>query len=280
VPEVSAQRDELQALGDWLAQSPMFARAQVNRVWFHLFGRGLVEPVDDFRASNPASHPELLEALAKEFIAHHYDLRWLLRTIMASRTYQLAAGPGNDGAANGGTASNAGDTVNFAHAYVRRLGAEQMLDSMSKALGAPLSIPDWPNATRLAQVPEGRKHYHPIKTDLDRFELVFGKPPRLVASECERTNEPTIGQAVQLVSGSVVQDLLTRTDNRLEAWIAHAQSDSELVAEVYWATLSRAPTEVETAKMSEHLAQAKDKRRALEDLLWALLNSKEFLFRR
>ena len=282
-PDVSAKRDEMQALGDWLAHSPMFARTQVNRVWYHLFGRGLVEPVDDFRASNPASNPELLDALTKQFVAHGYDLRWLIRTIMASQTYQLAAGPGADAAANGGTATNAADGMNFSHAEVRRLGAEQMLDSMSKALAAPLSIPEWPEATRLAQVPEGRKHYHPITTDLDRFELVFGKPPRLVASECERTNEPTVGQAVQLLSGSVVQELLAREDNRVNAWLAETESASELISNVYWTTLSRAPTDDESRKMEDHLLQARtheERRRALEDVLWALLNSKEFLFRR
>ena len=279
-PDVSATRDEMQALGDWLSHSPMFARTQVNRVWFHLFGRGLVEPVDDFRSSNPAANPELLDALTREFVAHGYDLRWLIRTITASRTYQLAAGPGADAGENGGTATNAADEVNFSHAIVRRLGAEQMLDSMSKALGAPLQIPDWPDAKRLAQVPEGRKHYHPITTDLDRFQLVFGKPPRLVASECERTNEPTVGQAVQLLSGSVVQDLLTRKDNRLDAWIEDNESNSELVEELFWSTVSRAPTDAETARISDHFEKAKDRRSAVEDVMWALVNSKEFLFRR
>jgi hypothetical protein len=279
-PDVSSRRDELQALADWLSTSPMFARAQVNRVWFHLFGRGLVEPVDDFRASNPASHPELLDALTREFVAHGYDLRWLIRTIMSSRTYQLAAEPAADAEALGGVASNAADEINFSRAIVRRLGAEQLLDSMSKALAAPLSVPGWPEATRLAQVPEGRKHYHPITTDLDRFQLVFGKPPRLVASECERSDEPTVGQAVQLLSGSVVQELLTRPGNRLDAWLGENRSDSELITEMFWNTLSRAPSDRETLKISAHFADTKDKRRALEDAMWALLNSKEFLFRR
>lgn len=283
VPEVTAERDEMQALADWLAHSPMFARTQVNRVWFNLFGRGLVEPVDDFRASNPASNPELLDTLTKEFVAHGYDLRWLIRTITNSQTYQLSAGPGSDATANGGAATNAADELNFSHGVVRRLGAEQLLDSMSKVLAAPLHVPDWPEATRLAQVPEGRKHYHPITTDLDRFELTFGKPPRLVASECERTNEPTVGQAVQLLSGSVVQDLLTRPDNRLSTWLNEMESQSELISEMYWATLNRPPTDVETQKMEDHLAKAKtaeERRRAAEDAMWALLNSKEFMFRR
>ncbi|HEV7866497.1 MAG TPA: DUF1549 domain-containing protein, partial [Chthoniobacteraceae bacterium] len=128
-PKVTPERDEMLALADWMARSPMFSRMQVNRVWFHLLGRGLVDPVDDFRASNPGSHPELLEALAQNFSEHGYDLRHLIRTIMASRTYQLAPEP---------DATNADDDANFSHGIVRRLGAEQLLDSLSKVLAAPM----------------------------------------------------------------------------------------------------------------------------------------------
>ena len=130
-----------------LPHSPMFARMQVNRVWFHLMGRGLVDPVDDFRASNPPSHPELLDALAKDFAGHAYDLRWLIRTIMGSRTYQLSSEP---------NATNGTDETNHSRGIVRRLGAEQLVDSIAKALGAVLDIEDYPSATRLSQVPEGQ----------------------------------------------------------------------------------------------------------------------------
>ncbi len=270
-PQTSADRDELLALAEWLPHSPMFARMQVNRVWFHLMGRGLVDPVDDFRASNPPSHPELLDALAKDFAEHGYDLRRLIRTIMQSRVYQTASEP--DG-------TNATDETNHARGIVRRLDAEQLVDSINKALGAVLDIEDYPSVTRLAQVPEGRKHYHPIKTDIDRFELVFGKPPRLIASECERTNEPTVGQAFQLISGPVIQDLLTQSSNRLNGWIQSGKPTDEIVGEMFWTVLSRAPTAAELAGATKHLEDAKEKRAAAEDLMWALFNSKEFLFRR
>ena len=265
------QKDELLALAEWLPRSPMFARRQVNRVWFHLMGRGLVDPVDDFRASNPPSHPELLDALAKDFAENGCDLRRLIRTIMQSRVYQLASEP---------NATNADDEANFSHGIIRRLGAEQLVDSINKTLGAVLDIEDYPSALRLAQVPEGRKHYHPIKSDIDRFELVFGKPPRLLASECERTDEPTVGQAFQLISGPVIQDLLTQTSNRLNAWIGSGKTDAEIAEEMFWTVLSRPPNEVERAGSAQHLAAATDKRAAAEDLMWALFNAKEFLFRR
>ncbi|HEY3900764.1 MAG TPA: DUF1549 and DUF1553 domain-containing protein, partial [Chthoniobacter sp.] len=166
-PQISKDHDELLALADWLPHSPMFARMQVNRVWFNLLGRGIVDPVDDFRASNPPAHPELLEKLTKDFVGHGYDLHWLIRTIMASRVYQLSAVP------------NADDEDNNFHAFVRRLSAEQMLDSISAVLATPLPLEGVPaGVTRVSQVAEGRKHYKPLTTDIDKFEATFGKPPR------------------------------------------------------------------------------------------------------
>jgi hypothetical protein len=270
-PQITAEHDELLALADWLVQSPMFARMQVNRIWFHLMGRGLVDPVDDFRASNPPSHPELLDLLAKEFKEHGYDVRHLIRVITNSRVYQLAAEPNE---------TNADDEINHSHGLIRRLGAEQLLDSMSKVLAAPLEIPDFPPGTRLAQIPEGRKHYRPLKTSLDRFAAAFGKPPRLIASDCERSNDTTLGQVFQLISGPIVQDLLTRRGNRIDMLLASTMNDRELNSEIFWTVLSRAPTSREMDQSMTHLAVTSDRHRACEDLFWALLNSKEFVFRR
>jgi hypothetical protein len=267
-PSLKPDHDELQALAEWLPHSPMFARTQVNRIWAHLMGRGIVDPLDDFRASNPPTHPELLDALVKDFTSHGYDLRHLIRTIMASHTYQLAS-EGGDPA----------DEINYSHTVIRRLGAEQILDSMSSALGAPLRFADWPAAKGLAEVPEGRKHYHPIASDLDRFALAFGKPPRLIASDCERTNEPTVSQAFQLLSGPVVNELLSRKDNRLSALLASKKPDEEIILELYLGTLSREPSGAEKQAASSHLAGGRDRRKSLEDLAWALVNAKEFLFR-
>ncbi len=268
-PKVSKERDELLALADWLPHTPMFARMQVNRIWFHLLGRGLVDPVDDFRASNPASHPELLDALAKDFVASGYDLRHCIRTITASRTYQLAAQP---------NATNADDETNFSRGIVRRLTAEQTLDSISAVLATPLPLDDVPAGTRLAQIAEGRKHYKPLTNSVDRFAASFGKPPRLIASDCERSNETAIPQVFQLISGPLIQQLLTRKNNVLDKLLGSG-NDATTIDGLFWTSLSRPPTAVENARCMAYLAGGTDRRRAAEDLAWALLNSKEFILR-
>ncbi|MGV3530837.1 MAG: DUF1549 and DUF1553 domain-containing protein, partial [Chthoniobacteraceae bacterium] len=268
-PEVTKDRDELQALADWMVQDPMFARMQVNRVWFHLMGRGLVDPVDDFRSSNPASHPEVLERLAKYFAAEGFDLRKVIRTIMNSRVYQLSSEPNE---------TNAEDEVFHSRALVRRLTAEQLGDSLARVSGAPLKIPGFPEGTRMAQVPEGKTHYKPLKSDVDRFGASFGKPPRLIASDCERSNELAMPQAFQLISGPLLQDLLTRPGNRAEKLSADSVPRDVAVDDLFWTALSRAPTEDERTRALDYLYSATDRRRATEDLLWALMNSKEFLF--
>ncbi len=269
-PQVSKDRDELLAVADWLPRNPMFARTQVNRVWFHLMGRGLVDPVDDFRASNPPSHPALLDALAKDFAANGYDLRRLIRTITSSRTYQLAAAP---------NATNVDDETNLSHAIVRRLTAEQMLDSISKVLATPLPLDGADTGTRLAQLAEGRKHYKPKKNDVDHFVTAFGKPPRLIASDCERSNETAMPQVFQLISGPLIQQLLTRKGNVLGTLVASGKPDAEIVEALFQAALSRPPSAAELARSTALLATSENRRRAGEDLAWALLNSKEFVFR-
>jgi hypothetical protein len=270
-PEVTKERDELIALADWLSHSPMFARMQANRVWFHLFGRGLVDPVDDFRSSNPPTHPEVLEQLAEEFSKSGYRLRHLIRTIMNSRVYQLSAVP-ND--------TNADDEVFHSRAIIRRLTAEQIADSLAQVTGAPLVIDGMPAGTRLAQVPEGRKHYRPIKNDLDRFNTTFGKPPRLIASECERSNELAMPQAFQLMSGPVMQDLLTRNGNRIDQLLSSGKHELEIVDELFWEAVTREPSTRELDRFAFRLMNTSARRKATEDLFWALLNSKEFLFQR
>jgi hypothetical protein len=151
---------------------------------------------------------------------------------------------------------------------------------MSMVLDAPLALDNAPTGTRLAQIPEGRKHYKPLKTAVDRFAAAFGKPPRLIASDCERTNETAMPQAFQLISGPLVQELLTRSTNRIATLLTSEKNSDELVDEIFWTTLSREPSAPERERAIAHLSADPDRRKATEDLFWALLNSKEFVFRR
>ena len=268
--------DELNQLASWLTRpdQPRFARAQVNRIWFHLMGRGLVDPVDDFRATNPASHPALIDALTAELLRSRFDLRHVIRLVMNSRTYQLDSTP---------APGSEDDVVNYSHTIVRRLGAEQLLDGVSQAAGVPLELKGWPLGTRVAQVPGVRVQAGQAKRksgQMDLFLRAFGKPPRQVTSECERSCEPAMGQAFQLISGPVTQEFLGEPDNRLGALLRSGQDDHARLEELYWSALTRPPTAAEEARVGALLAAAPNKRAAWEDVLWALLNSKEFVLRR
>jgi len=269
----STQDDPLDTLAKWITSQPNFARSQVNWVWFHLLGRGIVDPIDDFRPTNPPSHPALLDALAKEFTAHKFDLRHLIRLIMTSRTYQLSSEP---------TADNADDAINYSHAWPRRLSAEQLLDTQHQALGVPAKFSGYPAGLRAAQLPGGS----PVRRNevkmggAEKFLAMFGKPARLLACECERSSETTLGQTFQLISSPQINSLLSTEDNRLTMLLASGKSDAELADELYWTILSRAPTPGESSAALKLLAGPEDKRAALEDLAWALLNAKEFVLRK
>jgi hypothetical protein len=267
--------DELDALAAWITDpaNPFFARAQVNRIWFHIMGRGLVDPLDDFRATNPASHPKLLDELAREFIRSKYDLRHIIRLIANSRAYQLSSEPNE---------TNRDDETNYSHALVRRLTAEQLLDAQTHLAGVPAKFDGYPEGTRATQLPGAlnESQRRGRKTDVDQFLSEFGKPQRLLPTECERSCEPTMAQAFQLISGPAVNELLNRKDNRLDKLLASGKSDDGIVNDLFWTALTRAPTDRESEKLTGLLAKAKDRRETLEDIAWSLANSKEFLFRR
>lgn len=267
--------DRLLALADWLTSpdNAMFVQSQVNRIWYHLLGRGIVEPIDDFRATNPPSNPELLESLSREFVAHRFDVRHLIRTIMNSRTYQLSA------AAN---EFNRDDEANFSRAKVQRLSAEQYLDSLGQVTGRQVSFNAYPDGIRAGALPGVRavRERERRSSSADQFLRLFGKPQRLQSCECERTNEPTLAQTFQLVSGTLINEMLAASDNRLSQLLMNDKSNTEIVDELYWTALSRAPMADEVQTAVKYLSESGNRRAALEDLVWGLLNSNEFLLRR
>ena len=270
---LDSKDNRLAPLAEWLVSpdNRQFARAQANFIFYHVIGRGLVEPIDDFRLTNPPSHPELLEALADDLIRRRYDLKHLVRTIMNSRAYQLAAIPSGDGEQ---------DDAAFARTLVRRLPAETLLDAQCQVLGVWPKFSGYPDGTRAGQL-RGvqRRERRSAGSDGDRFLMTFGKPMRLLACECERSNETTLKQAFVLIGDEGLNELLTSSEGRLAKLAAAEMSDRERISELYWAALSRAPTDAELTAAQELLSSTADKVATLQDLAWALLNAKEFLFR-
>jgi hypothetical protein len=274
-PPMHPSEDRLLPLAEWLtrADNGLFVKSQVNFIWYHLLGRGLVEPIDDFRITNPPSNPALLDALARDYADSGFDLRHLVRTVMNSRTYQLASVPNE---------SNADDEVNFARAIVRRLPAETLLDAQCEVLDAAAEFNGYPAGTRAGQV-RGVQRVRPRDkkaASADRFLKTFGKPERLLACECERSNETTLKQAFTLIGDEGLNGLLAKEDNRLAALAKMDRSAEDVVEELYWTALSRGPTPDELAAGESLVTSAGENRfAALQDLAWAVLNSKEFVFR-
>ncbi len=256
--------DRRASLAAWLTgpENPFFAKSLANRVWYHLMGRGIVEPVDDFRDSNPASNDELLDALTRDFVASGFDFKALIRSILASRTYQLAARTNE---------FNAADTLYFSHAYTKLLPAEVLLDAISTFTGTTTPFDGLPKGMRATQIPDGKMENPFLKT--------FGRPARELACECERESDSNLSQALQLIGGATVNGKL-RDDQGRMARLAAANIPADQVArELYLVALARDPNASEVAAAARHLAAAPDRRQAIEDLGWVLINSKEFLFR-
>ncbi len=263
--QVPNEQDRREVFADWLtsAENPFFAKAVSNRIWGHLMGRGIVEPVDDFRDSNPASNTPLLTELAQQFAEHNFSRRWLIKTIMASHTYQRSSRT-ND--------FNKTDEIYASHAVVRMLGAEQLLDAISDVTAMPETFAGVPAGTRATQLPEP-------PTD-NYFLKVFGQPQREMACECERSSESNLSQALQMINGPTVHNKLRADGGRVNQMIAAMKTDEEIITTIYLAAVSRAPSSGEMQTSKNHIASvpADQRRLALEDIGWAVLNSKEFLF--
>jgi hypothetical protein len=260
-PEMDAQSDRRVALADWLTspKNPMFSRALVNRVWKHLMGRGIIEPVDDVRVSNPPSNPALLEALAADFAAHDFNLRWLVRTIVNSRTYQLSSRA---------SAANLRDDRFFSHAYLKPLSAQVLADGIAQATEVANRYPNYPPGTWAAQLADAQTPSYTLD--------VFGRCPREASCETPGRFGGGLSQALHLINGSAVNSQIKGgIVNRL---LIQFPSDGVIVDELYLTTLSRFPSPNESAFCQQALAQTGAKQNTLEDLLWALLNSREFAY--
>lgn len=264
-PEMNDPIDRRVKLAAWLTapENPFFARNMANRFWGYLMGRGLVEPLDDVRATNPASNPELLDALAQDFIKSKFDVRHLLRTIMNSRAYQLSAKvePGNQADVQ---------NVHYARFAVRRLTAEQIADAVDFATGTQEKYPGLPLGTRAIQLPDA---------EVKSFFLdVFGRPPRQITCECERTTQPNIAQAMHLLNGTALNKKIAAPTGRIDKLIKAKTPPAQIVDELYLATLSRLPQQDERQRVLGWIERASNPREGVQDLLWVLLNSREFLF--
>ena len=267
--------DRLQTLAKWLGSSDnrRFAATQANRIWFQLLGQGIVDPIDDFRSTNPASNPELLDALTQEFVTRGYHVRELMRLILNSQTYQLSSEPNE---------TNADDVTSFSHAIPQRLTAEQTLDAISQVLDVSAKFGGYPDGTRavqLAGVRNGGHRYSPPETG-DKFLALFGKPSRLQTCECERTGETTLAQTMEMVSGELITELLRDPENRVADSMQSSETATQFIDNFWWSALSRPPTNEEAASMLEHVTKSSDPKSALQDIAWAVLNSNEFLLRR
>jgi hypothetical protein len=256
-----------QQLAAWLTspQNPYFARAMANRLWADLLGHGIIEPVDDIRAGNPPSNPELLDALAADFVKNKFSIKHLLRTIVNSRTYQLSLEPNQ---------TNRDGAGNFARARPRRLTAEQLLDSLRMATGTKNQFAGLPLGMRAAQLPD------PMSGN-DGFLAQFGRPVRESPCACERRNEMSLEQALALINGPTLSGAVADPQGRIAALIKDKVTDRRLVEEIYLAVLGRLPTEDEaTLCIKEGLSRFPNRQEAAQDLMWALLNTSGFLFNR
>jgi len=260
------EADLRESLADWVASksNPLFGKSLVNRMWSYFFGKGIIDPVDDIRASNPPTNAALLDALTKDFLDHDYDLRNLIRTIVNSRTYQLSYKTNS---------WNEDDETNFSHAYPRRLSAEQLFDGIHIAAGVKPNLPMVPKDSLAQDIPDptiGRGGF------LD----VFGRPERQTSCECERRSDVSLVQALNLLNGSTIALAIADPDGRIAKLILGGANDRKLADEIYMAALSRLPESAELDFALTYLGRPGARAERAQDLLWALLNSNAFLFNR
>lgn len=264
---LSRYDDPRRSLARWMASAdnPFFARTMVNRLWGHFFGRGIVHPIDDARSTNPPCNPELLEALARDFVAHRYDIKHVVRVLCSSTAYGLSSSPNE---------SNQDDVQSFARYYPRRLPAEVLLDAFGQVLEAPTEFRavsgNFPRGTRAIDLPDEAVPSH--------FLDVFGRPARNSACACERVDAPALGQTLELVGSSEIQQKLSSVNGYVQRLAKNGQPHAVNVREVFVRLFARPPRPAELAVALKFLDAQADRKEAYGTLLWSLLATNEFLF--
>ena len=258
---IDGVRDIRQPLADWLTspENRLFARNIANRIWGYYMGAGLVEPIDDMRATNPPSNPELLDALAQNLVDSGFDLKQLMRSIMISHVYQLSATPRPE--------HTAAERL-YVHYNVKRISAEALLDAIDFACGTSERFTGVPPGTRAIELPDTNYASYFLDT--------LGRPKRVITCECERTTQPNLAQVLHIANGDVINRKLADKNGRLSR--LEKLDEATAIRELFQVSVSRLPNLQEVANSKQVIAQAKTPRQGLEDLLWALLNSREFLF--
>ena len=261
--DLGSVHDRRQILANWITdpQNPYFAKLIVNRLWAHYMGRGLIEPLDDLRDTNPASNEKLMEALVQHLIDVKFDLKRFTETILSSQVYQLSHVT-ND--------SNRLDEQNYSHARWKSVPAEVLLDAVSQVTGVPESFNGWPLGYRAIQIWDNKLPSH--------FFEVFGRPRRLTVCSCERGDEPSMEQALHLMNATATADKIVHPDGNAYRFATSLSTDEEVVREVYLATLARYPTDAEKQRLLAHFQDTANRQESIEDLLWVLINSREFVF--
>ena len=263
IPAAPPAGNRREMLAKWLTSpdNPWFARNIANRTWAHFLGRGMVEPVDDFRLTNPPSNPKLLDALAYHLCQCQFDYRQFVRTIVLSQTYQRSVVP---------TESNAADDQNYSRFPMKRLDAEVLLDAVCQTTGVPEEFSGAPAGTRAIQLWDSHLPHH--------FLELFGRPVRETACECERVTEPAVAQVLHVLNSPEINDKLRHADGRIARLCRTLDNNEQLVDELYLTFFSRLPSQPERTAAVEHLAATADRSEATEDVAWSMLNSLEFLF--
>ena len=262
--DIPSTDDPRQYLVDWMVKpdNPFFARSLVNRYWKHFFGRGIVDPEDDLRVTNPPSNPELMDALQASFVESHYDLKQLVRSICQSATYQLSSDASE---------ANLRDRKSYSRFFPKRMSAETLLDAIDQITGATTSFDSMPAGTRAVSLPDTSFNSY--------FLTVFGRPESSTACECERGQESNLAQSLHLLNSNEMQAKLSVGPGIAARFATEtSRSNEEKVTELYLRAFSRTPTPTELERSIAYLSGKSNSKESYEDLIWALANSKEFLF--